>query len=652
MNYTLHSAWRVTRRVLAACHAALLLASLLPAGALAQETPRPNVLWITSEDHGPQLGCYGDSFATTPHVDKLAARGLVYRHVWSCAPVCAPARTTLISGMYPPSTGGEHMRSLVAYPAGKQMFPQILRAAGYYCSNNQKEDYNLAKPGQVWDESSASAHWRKRKTGQPFFAVFNSTKSHESQVIRRPHTPVHDPAKVRVPAYHPDTPEVRRDWAQYYDQVSEADADAGRVLAALEQDGLAENTVVFYFADHGPGLPRSKRWPCDSGLHVPLVVHIPEKFKALHPVDYQPGGKSDRLVSFVDFAPTVLSLAGIQPPEWMQGHAFLGKFSAPPQPYIYGFRGRMDERYDLVRSATDGRYVYLRNYMPHLSQAQFVSTQFKTPTTQVWKRLFDEDQLNAGQRIFWQTPKPPEELHDLHSDPDEVQNLADSPAHQEVLAKLRNAQRDLALRIRDTGFIPEGERLTRAGDSAPYDFGHDDSRYPLERVLSAAELASSLKAEVTPELKKLLNDSDSSVRYWGALGLLMRGAAGAQAARNELTAALQDKSPDVRIVAAEALGQHGNSSDLSASLTALTGHADWQKHDVFTVMAAVISLEALGPKAKAVTGAIEALPIEGKSPDPRYASYVPRLLNNLRSNLGMSLLEAPELKGKKKKGRQ
>jgi len=175
--------------------------------------------------------------------------------------------------------------------------------------------------------------------------------------------------------------------------------------AQLAADGLADDTIIFYWADHGSGMPRSKRWPANSGLHVPLIVHIPEKFKDLRPADYVAGGTTDRAVSFVDFAPTMCSLAGVKPPEWMQGYAFLGKFIAPPQPYVYGFRGRMDERYDLVRSVTDGRYVYLRNYLPHLSQGQHVDTQFKTPTTAVWKKLYDEGTLNAGQSIFWQTPK-------------------------------------------------------------------------------------------------------------------------------------------------------------------------------------------------------------------------------------------------------
>jgi arylsulfatase A-like enzyme len=485
---------------------------LLPASLLAAEEDRPNPLWLTSEDHGPHLGCYGDQVATTSHVDALAARGLLYTRVWSNAPVCAPARTTLISGMYPPSTGAEHMRSMVPYPAGKQMFPQILRAAGYYTSNNVKEDYNLTKPGRVWDESSRRAHWKNRAPGQPFFAVFNSGKSHESQIRRRPHELVHDPARVHVPAYHPDTPEVRRDWAQYYDIVSEADADAGQRLAELEEAGLVEDTIVFYFADHGSGMPRNKRWPCHQGLHVPLVVYIPEKFKHLRPADYVAGGKSDRLVSFIDFAPTMLSLAGIQPPEWMQGHAFLGPYAAPPQPYAFGFRGRMDSKIDLVRSVTDGRFVYVRNFYPHRIYGQYLAYMFQTPTTRVWRALYDAGKLPPEQSAFWET-KPPEELYDLQSDPEEIRNLANDPSHQDRLLAMRAAQHDWAVRIRDVGFLPEGELFSRSGGGSPYDMARQPEAYPLERILATAEAAAGLREEVTSELIGAFEDPDSAVRF-------------------------------------------------------------------------------------------------------------------------------------------
>ena len=593
---------------------------------------RPNILWLTSEDHGTEMGCYGDALATTPNVDKLAARGMIFTRVWSCAPVCAPARTTLISGLYASSTGGEHMRSMVPMPEGKQMYPELLRAAGYYCSNNAKEDYNVSRPGRVWDDSSKKAHWRNRAAGQPFFAVFNSEKSHESKIRARPHQAVHDPAKVRVPAYHPDTPEVRRDWAQYYDVVSAADADAGKVLAELESSGLAEDTIVFYYGDHGSGMPRSKRWPYNSGLRVPLVVFIPEKFKELRPPDYKAGGASDRLVSFVDFAPTLLSLAGVKPPEWMQGRAFLGSFIAPAPAYLHGFRGRMDERYDLVRSVTDGRYVYVRNYLPHLIYGQHLDYMWKTPTTLVWEQLHTEGKLTPAQDAFWQR-KPPEELYDLQTDRDEVRNLATSPAHAEIKARLRQAQREHAMTIRDVGFIPEGERVARAQGGSPYDLGHDERRYPLARVLATAELASMLEPGAGPALRQALTDSDSAVRYWGVMGLLMRGSNAVDAARRELRKTLKDEAVVVRVAAAEALARFGTAADESPALALLVEQADWRKHGVFSSLAALNSLDAVGAKAGPVAGALRGLSTNGPAPHARYKSYVPRLLEDLQDKL-------------------
>ncbi|MBL9125688.1 MAG: sulfatase-like hydrolase/transferase [Planctomycetaceae bacterium] len=594
---------------------------------MAADSPRPNILWLVNEDHGPHWGCYGDTYATTPTADRLAAQGVLYTRVWSCAPVCAPARTTIISGLYPPSTGSEHMRSMVAFPADKQMFPQLLRAAGYYCTNNAKEDYNLTQPGQVWDVSSNQGHWKNRAAGQPFFAVFNSGKSHEGQVRKRPHQAIHDPAQVRIPAYHPDTPEVRRDWAQYYDCVSAADADAGLRLAELEAAGLADSTIVFYYADHGAGLPRHKRSACDSGLHVPLIVYVPERFRHLLTDDARPGQSCDRLVSFVDFAPTMLSLAGIEPPAWMQGRAFLGKHASAPQEFLYGFRGRMDERYDLVRSVTDGRYVYVRNYLPHKIPGQHVAYMFQTPTTQVWRRMYDAGELTPAQERFWQ-PRLPEELYDLRSDRDEVHNLAGDPGQRATLDRLRQALRAWERSIRDLGFLPEGEIHARSAGSTPYDAGHDDAKYPFERVRAAAELASSLDPEAAPELARACAADDSAVRYWGALGLLMRGQPAVAAQGDVLRGALRDSSPDVRIVAAEALVRHGSAEDAAAGLQVLAELGDWSHSNVFTTMAALNALEALGEQGRTVVGDLLGQP-KGAAPHARYGEYVPRLLQQL-----------------------
>jgi uncharacterized sulfatase len=607
---------------------------------------KPNILWITSEDHGPQMGCYGDALARTPNVDALAAKGMLFNRVWSVAPVCAPARTSIITGVYPSSTGGLHMRSMVSLPKEMKMYPQFLRDVGYYCTNNSKTDYNLREPGKVWDECSGNAHWKKRADGQPFFAIFNSTKSHESQIRTRPHQQITDPSKIRVPAYHPDTPEVREDWAQYYDKVSEVDADAGKMLNEIELAGLAADTIIFYYADHGSGMPRSKRWPCNSGLQVPMVVFFPEKWKHLAPKEYTTGGKSDRLVSFVDLAPTLLSIVGVKPPEWMQGHAFAGPHQSEAQPFIHGERGRMDERMDLVRSTTDGRYVYLRNYFPHVSQAQRVAYQFQTPTTRVWYQLFSEGKTNDAQSIFWRVPKAPEELYDLQTDRDEVKNLANSTEHRAVLEKLRNAQREHLLKVKDICFLPESELHARSAGSTPYEVAHDPAKFPFAKILDAADLASNLDPAAVPKLTELMSDAESAVRWWATLGLLMRGGEAVTKNVSLLEKALGDTLPAVRIAAAQALGTFGDDAALGKALSTLGELAPPEKNGVLVSMSALSAIEALGPKAAPLHPAIIAMKQNGPSPDGRYNEYVPRLMANIVPG---TKPEEDKIKGKGKK---
>ncbi len=598
---------------------------------------RPNVLWVTSEDHGPHLGAYGDSYATTPVLDALAERGMLYRNAWSNAPVCAPARTTLISGLYPPSTGSEHMRSMARPPASFKMYPQYLRQAGYYATNNSKEDYNLEKPGQVWDESSPKAHWRNRKKGQPFFAIFNFTQTHESQIRTRPHTQVHDPAKVRLPAYHPDTPEVRQDWAQYYDNITTVDTLVGGVLKELREAGLENDTIVFYYSDHGSGMPRSKRWPYNSGLQVPLIVHFPEKWRYLAPPEYEPGGESFRLVGFIDFAPTLLSICGIEPPGYMQGSAFAGKYLAPEPEFQFGFRGRMDERYDMVRSVRDQRYVYIRNYMPHRIYGQFVQYMFETPTTRIWKELFDQDRgrgrLHQGQRAFWEE-KRTEELYDLLNDPDEISNLAGDPQLEPVVSRLRKALFDWQLRIRDLGFLPEGEIHSRAGNASPYEMGHDDYRYPLQRVMAMAEAAPP-PAGVWPEepLRSGFRSADSAVRYWAATGALIRQGTGLRAFHRELSEALRDSSPYVRIVAAETLGRFGTEGEARRALDVLLDLASLERNNLYVAMMALNAIDYMDQRATAAKEKLAALPQKRADIDPREAENVPKLIEKILADL-------------------
>lgn len=606
----------------------LLLAPWLCSVAGLVHADRPNILWLTTEDISPNLGCYGDAYADTPNLDAFAKRSQLFLHAWSNAPVCAPARTTIISGMYPPSTGGEHMRSMVPLPQGTKMYPQFLREAGYYCTNNSKEDYNLEKPDGTWDESSGKAHWKNRAPGQPFFAIFNFQITHESQIRKPGHTLVHDPAKAPLPAYHPDTPEVRHDWAQYADNITTMDGQFAERLKEIEAAGLAEDTIVFFYGDHGAGMPRSKRWPYNSGLRVPFIVHFPKKWQHLAPKGYAEGARSEELISFVDLAPTLLSIIGQEPPAWMQGRAFSGSFAKPDPGFLHGFRGRMDERPDLVRSVTDGRYVYVRHYLPHLPYGQHVSYMFQMPTARVWKKLAEEGKLNEAQRHFWE-PKPTEELYDVTTDPSEVTNLASDPKHAAALARLRAAHAAHMEATRDLGFIPEGDRIRIAAGGSPRDAFASDDAYPFKAVFALASEASDLSFTDTAPFVAALADKNAIIRYWGVLGLRTRQAAGVKAGQTPLLGLLKDDSPSVRIAAAEALASHGDEASLPQCLDTLLAAADPTKTSNATATEALNVIDNLGPKAAALKPQLAALPRKAKDGPARLGEYPSRLLQHL-----------------------
>jgi uncharacterized sulfatase len=518
------------------------------------------------------------------------------------------------------------MRSTAPLPSQFRLFPEFLRDAGYYCTNNSKEDYNLPKQSGVWDESSNKAHWKNRAASQPFFAVFNHTITHESQLRNEidARDRLHDPAKVRIPAYHPDTPEVRSDWARYYDRITMMDAQVGAKLRELADAELDEDTIVFFYSDHGSGMPRNKRSACNSGLNVPMIVYFPTKWRHLAPKDYQPGGTSDRLVSFIDLAPTVLSLAGLKPPDWMQGGAFAGHHAAAEPQFSYGFRGRMDERYDLVRSVRGKRYMYVRNYMPHRPHGQHCEYMFQTPTTRVWYDLVQQGKLNGAQAAFWK-PKRPEELYDLETDPDEVHNLCNSPDHQSALVRLRQAHRQWEVRIKDVDLLSEWEMHDRSKGSTPYEMGHDRRKFDFDIVFLTAEMASSLRPVDLFKLKDLLEQSDdSAVRYWAATGLLAQKETGVAAARDALVAALNDKSPIVRITAAEALGRFGSEADIRPALDVLI-HFARPEANAYLAVAAWNALDYLDGRARPIVSALENLSPHPLKVDPRADGYGIRL---------------------------
>jgi len=470
-------------------------------GLAADKPSRPNILWLTCEDTSPDLGCYGDSYAATPNLDRLAGQGARYNLAFSHAPVCAPSRSGLILGMYPTTVGSHHMRSNVPPKAEWRTYSAYLRDAGYYCTNNSKTDYNFPVPKDAWDENSPKAHYRNRRDkSQPFFAVFNYTVSHESQsrpteqqyannTRRLTAEQRHDPAKAKLPAYYPDTPVVRKNWAICYDNVTAVDYLVADALKELEDEGLADNTVVFFYGDHGRGLTRGKRWLYDSGTRVPLLVRWPKKI--------QPASVVEDLVAFVDLGPTVLSIAGVPIPKNMQGQAFLGdQKAAKPREYVYGARDRMDERYDMIRTVRDQRYRYIRNYMPWKPYAQHVDYGTHMPIFQELKRLHDAGELKGPPALWMAATKPVEELYDCVNDPDEVNNLIGNEKYAGELTRLREALFAWMDATNDLGVLPE-ELMLDAMRKSPSDWREKlVSEYDLVELRRALPQAAANSSQV------------------------------------------------------------------------------------------------------------------------------------------------------------
>ena len=624
---TRHAPRCTRRRFLQAAASGAAVAALAAArqSTAAPKADRPNILWITCEDISANLGCYGDPYARTPTLDRLSARGVRYTQAYGVTGVCAPNRSCLITGVYPSSLGSANMRCTTRLPDTMKCFPEYLRRAGYYCTNNAKTDYNFAVPKEAWDASSRKAHYKNRKAGQPFFAVFNYTLTHESRIRQgeasfekvtapRSADQRHDPAKAPVPPYHPLAPEVRRDWARYHDLITALDYEVAKRLKELEDAGLADDTIVFFFSDHGAGMPGVKKWIWRDGLHVPLIAYFPPKYR-----DWAPGkaGEScDRLVSFVDFAPTVLSLAGAAIPEHMQGTAFLGPSAGRPRTFVHSHRDRMAERYDIVRGVIDGRYHYLRNFMPHRTWSQFVSYTEEMPTMKVWRRLAEEGKLEGPAARYFQPTKPVEELYDIQADPHEIHNLADDPKHENAIKRLRVACLRWMLETGDLALLPEYELARRAEGTTPWAIRLDPAKNPVARLREAAAVANAIDPANREHLVALLSGADPAIRWWGAVGLVALGkeAAPAEAA---LRKALKDDAPNVRVAAAEAMANLGKTDAALAVLERALGH-----ESEFIRLRAMNVLDRMGDAARPALDAMKQAGMKGG----HVAGYVGRMV--------------------------
>jgi N-sulfoglucosamine sulfohydrolase len=451
-----------------------------PPGAAARQgssppQARPNIVWISNEDMSPRLGAYGDALARTPALDRLAKESIRFTNAFTTAPVCAPSRAAIITGMYQTTIGAQHMRTtedrvpelpgpyLAVPPFYVKAFPEYLRAAGYYTSNRAKTDYQFGVPFTIWDDIGQNAHWRNRPDpSQPFFSVFNIEITHESRIFptspaRKGKPLVTDTARIQLPPYYPDTPLIREELGRVYDNIADMDGLAGDLLHQLEADGLSDNTIVFYWSDHGDGVPRGKRSLYDSGLRVPLMIRWP---KRLNP-PFAPGTVSDQLVSFIDLAPTLLALAGVEIPAHLQGRVLVGPKAGPAPEFVFAARDRMDIEYDMMRAARDTRFLYIRNFAPELPYAGHIIYRNQSDIMQEWLRLQAERKLTGPAALWMRTNRPAEELYDTQADPHQIRNLAAEPAHRATLERMRKAVSDWMTRIGDQGLVNEPEMIQR-----------------------------------------------------------------------------------------------------------------------------------------------------------------------------------------------
>lgn len=601
---------------------------LLCASSVFATEDRPNILWIVSEDNSPLLGAYGDEYATTPNIDELAKQSIVFDNAFANSPVCAPTRFSIITGMHANAMGTNNMRSRNSIPTFVKAYTHYLRAAGYHVTNDNKTDYNYATAdvsnsellsykdwqaldSQLWDKGT----YTDRKQGQPFLHVYNMYESHESRL----HMPLdnrrHAPEDVTLPPYHPDTPEIRDDWSLYYDRISQMDSLVGKKIEELKAAGELENTIIFYYSDHGGALARSKRFVYDTGTKIPFIVHAPEKFQ--HLLNYKMGDRTDQIIDIVDLAPTLFYLTGIEKPIHMHGQNIFSASANDNKQYTYLYRGRMDVRIDLVRALRDKQFKYIRNYMPHRPNGQHLSYLWKAASVRSWEQACEQNRCNEAQQRFWQ-PRPAEELYDTKTDPWEVNNLASDPTYSKVLLSMRTALMKKNQHYKDVGFIPEGELSLRTEDITGYELVRQDN-FPIDVVIDTADIASLGEIQNIQRLLDRLIHPEASVRYWAAVGFSILKEQ-ALPAKKSLLLRLNDKSADVQIAAAEALTHLGHEKEaLSIMMKQL-------QHDSAMVrIHAANALNGIGHKAdpvakqlKNMVTAMKKLKAEGKLPDENY----------------------------------
>lgn len=525
---------------------------------------RPNILWVTIEDTSPQfIGCYGNIDARTPVIDKLAKDGVRFTNAFSTGTVCSPSRCTIITGVRSYKMGTGNHRSNYPIPAFIHGFPYYLQQAGYYTTNNAKTDYNVAKPAEftkdAWNESSAKAGWWNRKQGQPFFAVFNFMDSHQSRTMTDSYDkyvkevidelPVADRIgdnDFEVPPFYRNTPEMRRQLARVYNALKLTDNKIGKLLQRLSDDHLTDSTIIFFYGDHGEGIPRGKTNGINLGYRVPFAIWFPPMYKNLSP--WGTGVVTNEMVDFEDLAPTVISLAGGIQPDYLKGRTLMGNKRSKPVDHLMLSSDRSDNGIDMIRSITNGRYVYSRNYLPFMPEARYIRYMEIGDIKQQMRKDLAENKLNSLQKSLFE-PRPAEFLYDIKNDRWETTNLVNNPASKEVLEKMRKLLDEEILQSRDVMFLPEYEISIISKTTTPYEYRLNETNYPLRQIYNAASLSGKRGIDIATQQIKLLNSTDKIIRYWAITGLRSQSADVLKPYRAQIIKAMQDVYPPVAVTA-------------------------------------------------------------------------------------------------------
>lgn len=549
---------------------------------LASGAPQPNILWITIEDTSPQfIGAYGNSDANTPNIDRLAQEGIRFTNSFSTGTLCSPSRSTIITGVRTYELGTGNHRSQIPIPGSIKGFPYFLRQAGYYTSNNSKTDYNIANEAafnkEAWNANSVQAGWWGRKPGQPFFSVFNYLESHQSRTMVWPHDQyiseilsqlgpgeIVDDQGFTMPPFYRDSAAMRRSFARVYNALSLVDKRIGELLERLRTDNLLDSTIIFFFADHGEAMPRGKTNGIGLGHRVPFIIWFPAQYQPLSPWGPIPA-VTNELISFEDLAPTVLSLAGVPRPSHLKGRPFLGTGRTAPKSVLFLSSDRADSGIDFVRSATDGRYLYSRNFMPFMPELRH--TLDSVENSDIMKLIradFASGLLTPVQARPLQA-RPAEFLFDLSNDPWELNNLAYSSSHSAVVTRLREAVHSNLVSSRDVLLLPEYElgQISRLGP--PYEYRLDNAKFPINAIQAAAKLSGRRSAQNTKQQIGWLTNGNKIVRYWAATGLRSQSSADLANYQAQLSKALNDPYPPVAIAAA-AVSYHNFRTDLARDI--------------------------------------------------------------------------------------